>query len=68
VRRDGNPAPAVPFPHEAKETLHKVTYMFLLWRTGPHRTGPHRFIKKLRMRTGSDSIFSDLDWTRTQKN
>jgi len=56
----GEIAPVVLLLHETKSK-----YMILHWRI---RTGSDwLFSKILRIRTGSDSISSDQDWTRTEK-
>jgi len=51
-------APVVVLPHEAK-----YKYMILHWRI---RTGSYWWFSKiLWVRTGSDSILLDQDWTRS---
>ena len=57
---EGKIAPVVILPYETK-----WKYLLLHWRI---RTGwDWWFSKILRIRTGSDSILSDQDWTRTEK-
>jgi len=56
----GKIAPVVLLPHESKQK-----YIILHWRI---RTGSDWWFSKiLQIRTGSDSILSDQDWTWTEK-